>query len=180
MKYDDSSHTGQDALRLYVAQSRERLQQLLQRLQWTEQGVRQARTTTITNLSIANRVQQFNFTLRSCIARRHRRSSHHHMKKSHPLPSHSHPVALTPPGTVCSLRRHCSSNCWANSHQRQYKHLMICRQNTVHPRSCCSMSMCCSARHGSASASWRMPTSPSWWPTPRGSTRSSDAIARAS
>lgn len=56
---------------------------------------------------------------------------------------------------------------------------MICRQNTVHPRSCCSMSMCCSARHGSASASWRMPTSPSWWPTPRGSTRSSDAIARA-
>lgn len=53
MKYDAAA---QDALRLYVAQSRERLQQLLQRLQWTEQGVRQARTTTITitNLSIAN------------------------------------------------------------------------------------------------------------------------------
>ncbi|KAH8274896.1 hypothetical protein KR044_009352, partial [Drosophila immigrans] len=31
----------QDALRLYVSESKERLQQLLQRLKWTEQGVRQ-------------------------------------------------------------------------------------------------------------------------------------------
>lgn len=33
----------QDALRLYVVQTRERLQQLLQRLHWTEEGVRKVR-----------------------------------------------------------------------------------------------------------------------------------------
>lgn len=33
----------QDALRLYVVETRERLQQLLKRLHWTEEGVRKVR-----------------------------------------------------------------------------------------------------------------------------------------
>lgn len=85
----------QDALRLYVVETRERLQQLLQRLHWTEEGVRKVRR----DSTLANSKLSFTmFYQRSNIARCRRSSCN----QQHSLLSNYLPVAWTAQATVYS------------------------------------------------------------------------------